>query len=117
MDREETQHDYQRALIGNFYSDEPDGSYETWHAFKQLWRGFNDEQDVSNYDDTYHFLFRYDLNDREERGFELELCFMLQRKGIYSHIYVENIQDSDMPEITKWLEGRKQYLLKLWKEI
>lgn len=113
----ETTHDYQRALVGNYYSNEPDGAYDSWQEFKDIWAGFHSPTNVEKFDDTYHFLFRYDINDREELGFQLELCFMLQRKGIYTHIYVNNIQEDDMPEITKWLKGRKAYMLQLWKEV
>lgn len=115
-----TDHDYQGAVSGNYYSNDPNYTYPSWAEFKAVWAGIRDGDDIStygNYDDTYNFLFRYDINDRGENGFELELCFLLQRKGIYSHIFVENIVDEDMPEINEWLKGRKEYLMALWEDI
>ncbi|MBS5814573.1 MAG: hypothetical protein KIC96_07720 [Enterococcus casseliflavus] len=114
---EETQHDYQGCLMGNFYSTEPSGNYDSWKKFKNTWLGFaNNDDGFTKYDDTYHFLFRYDVHKYED-NYILELCFMLQRKGIYSHIYVDVTQDDLNLEIPKWLEGRKKYLEKLWAEV
>lgn len=114
-----TNHDYQHCLVGNYFSNDVNGRYESWEEFKRVWLGFVDgDKDFEKYDDTYHFLFRYDINQYDDDPASLELCFMLQRKGIYSHIYVDNLTEEELNnEIPKWLKGRKQYLDNLWKEV
>lgn len=107
----ETNHDYAGALTGNYFSNDCNGSFDSWHKFKSIWAGFVPEQ----YDDTYNFLFRFDVK-KVARTYELELCFMLQRKGIYSHIRVKNITQEELDtEVRQWLKGRKKYMDSLWE--
>lgn len=118
----ETDHDYAGAVNGNYYSNQPNQRYSSWEAFKTLWAGMHTDEDIEQFDDTYNFVFRYDIleferDDSDETYFSLELCILLQRKGIYAHVRVDNIVQEDMPEITKWLKGRKEYAMNLWKDI
>lgn len=110
----ETNHDYQRCLVGNYYDRQCTGVYESWDEFKNNHFGFCGEE----FDDTYHFVFRYDINKQKDENYELELCIMLQRKGIYTHHYIKNItQDELDTEVSQWLKGRAEYLKQLWKEV
>lgn len=118
----ETNHDYERALMGNYYSNEPNHTYESWENFKESWYGFTSTKPpFDGYDDTYNHLFRFDLmnyaDEGEEDDYELSLCFLLPRKGIYSRIRVGNIQEDDWKEIRVWLKGRKEYQESLWTGI
>lgn len=107
----ETNHDYQGCLTGNYYDSSMTGSYESWESFKNVWAGFNN----LGYDDTYHFIFRYDIHKEEEELYVLELCVMLQRKGIYVHIWIKNITQNELnSEIFEFLKERKKYLNALW---
>ena len=114
----QTDHDYQGALCGNFYNPKDTTSFWTsWDEFKENWSGFR-EASIENYDDTYHFLFRFDIHEKEKGRYSLELCNMLQRKGIYCFIVVQNISQEELDgEIKDWLTKRKEYMLSLWKEI
>lgn len=113
----ETNHDYQNCLVGNFYDNECTGEYDSWEEFKNIHFGFKDKKTLK-FDDTYHFVFRYDINKVSNDNYTLELCMMLQRKGIYTHLYINNItKDTLNSEVKIWLKNRKKYLLNLWKEV
>lgn len=110
----ETNHDYQNCLCGNFYDSNCTGEYESWEDFKNIYLGFCSE----GFDDRYHFVFRYDITKQKDDNYYLELCIMLQRKGIYSHIYIYNIDQHTLDtEIKDWLKGRQAYINKLWSDI
>lgn len=114
----ETEHDYQGALCGNYYSNKMTGEHDSWNDFKNDWLGFfeNDPQ-FKRYDDTYHFVFRYDIH-KDHELYTLELCIMLQRKGIYVHSWIYNITEEELNgEVSLWLKGRLAYLKELWQEI
>lgn len=110
----ETNHDYQGCLCGNYYDSKCTGEFSSWEDFKNNWAGFRGEE----YDDTYHFVFRYDIHKEEDDNYTLELCVMLQRKGIYVHLYINNINQKELDsEIKKWLKSRSKYMTDLWKEV
>ena len=107
----ETNHDYQGCLCGNFYDSDMSGRFESWGDFVKTHYGFC-RQD--GFDDTYHFVFRYDIHKNDDK-YTLELCMMLQRKGIYSHLVIKNITQNELDTVVHdWLLGRKQYLDSLW---
>lgn len=109
----ETNHDYQNCLVGNHYDSNMSGTFNSWQEFKDEHYGFMGGE----FDDTYHFVFRYDIH-KDDYGYKLELCIMLQRKGIYTHLYIRNIsQDTLDTEVYKWLKGRSEYLKSLWQEV
>lgn len=110
----ETNHDYQNCLVGNFYDSNCTGVFLSWSEFKDTFAGGFKE---SNYDDTYNFVFRYDI-DKFKDMYKLELCVMLQRKGIYLHLHIYNITQEELDgEVKEWLKERSIYLEKLWKEV
>ena len=110
----ETNHDYQGCLVGNHFSSDCTGIFDNWDDFKENFAGFiNDKK----WDDTYHFVFRYDIYRKGKGIYLLELCIMLQRKGIYVHEYIYNIDQELLDgEISKWLSERQKYLNKLWMD-
>lgn len=110
----ETNHDYQNCLCGNFYDSNCTREYESWEDFKNVYLGFNSD----GFDDRYHFVFRYDITKQKDGNYYLELCIMLQRKGIYSHIYIYDIDQHTLDtEIKDWLKDRQAYINKLWNDI
>lgn len=110
----ETDHDYQNCLVGNYYDSKMSGEFHSWEDFKDTHLGFTPE----GFDDTYHFVFRYDVHKQEDGNYSLGLCMMLQRKGIYTHLYIRNIDKKTLYfEVSEWLKGRSEYLKKLWIEV
>jgi hypothetical protein len=109
----ETEHDYQGALVGNHYDRRMTGVFDSWESFKETHLGFSSK----GFDDTYHFVFRYDIY-KEDGKYQLELCMMLQRKGIYTHLWIDNIDQKTLDvEIKNWLKSRSEYMKDLWKEV
>lgn len=115
----ETKHDYQNCLCGNFYDNKMTGIIDSWEKFKNTYYAFaKDDPLFENFDDTYHFVFRYDIYKQKDEKYKLELCIMFQRKGVYSHLYIENITDEELNgEVKMWLKERLKYLKKLWAEV
>lgn len=112
-----TEHDYQGCVGSNFYDNKCNGQYDSWDDFKKHYLGFYDND---NFDDTYHFVFRYDIyiSDVKRNKYTLGLCILLQRKGIYTNIFINNINQYLLDtEIKKWLQERYKYMKSLWKEI
>lgn len=110
----ETNHDYQLCLVGNYYDSNMTGEFESWEEFKDTHYGFTS----TGFDDRYHFVFRYDIHKDSLSEYTLELCMMLQRKGIYTHLFIRNIDQKTLDtEVNEWLKGRSEYLKNLWKEV
>ena len=117
LDLVPTNHSYY-CSDSNYYVDGYDNygrcDYDSWKEFKQEWV----DTDGSLDDDLNH-LFRFDIvkeDGIEKQGFTLWLFFILQRKGIYTPVQINNITQDDMPEITAFLRARWSYLQKQWKE-
>lgn len=88
--------------------------YESWKEFKAEWVNTD-----GSLDDDLNHLFRFDIvkeDGIEKQGFTLWLFFILQRKGIYTPVQINNITQDDMPEITAFLRARWSYLQKQWEE-
>lgn len=110
----ETKHDYQNCLVGNFYDGKCTGKYDSWEEFKSTYLGFCSD----GFNDTYHYVFRYDIHKEDDNTYTLELCIMLQRKGIYTHLYIFDIDKNILgTEVKEWLKGRYDYIKNLWSEV
>lgn len=117
----ETNHDYQGCLMGNYYDNKCTGEYKSWEDFKNTHLGFYYEGNsykILCFDDRYHFVFRYDIHKQKDGLYTLELCMVLQRKGIYTHLWIYNIDHNLLNgEVKTWLECRYEYMNRLWQEV
>lgn len=110
----ETDHDYQNCLVGNYFSSDMTGIFASWNEFKETHLGFM----TSGFDDTYYFVFRYDIHKQNNGKYQLELCMMLQKIGIYTHLFIKDIDQETLDtEVYEWLKGRSSYMKELWKEV
>lgn len=110
----ETNHDYAGCVAGNYHNIKYNGSFESWDEFTKTHCHFTSD-DYNDCDDTYNFIFRYDIFKETNGVYRLELCMMLQRKGIYTHIVINNISQKLLDsEIKTWLNGRRTYIMELW---
>ena len=50
-------------------------------------------------------------------GYYAEVFMIQQRKGKFIPIYIEEVNESNLEEIIKWLTPRWDYLKLLWKPI
>lgn len=109
-----TKHDYQGCIVGNFFTNKYNYNFSSWEDFKNNFAGFT----TKDFDDTYHYIFRYDIHEEKKGFYILELCCMLQRKGIYTHLLINNISQNLLDtEIKTWLQDRVKYIKSLWKEV
>ena len=125
MNLQGTNHSYY-CSENNFYIGNSKGEnfgrseYETWEEFRDEWLG----EDGVSIDVDYNLCFRFDIIQKRDPdtddltdGFELWLFFILQRKGIYRPVLIENIYEKDMPYIEKFLKIQFEYMKNQWKEI
>lgn len=120
MKLQETNHSYY-CSDSNYYVGGYDNfgrcEHKTWDDFKSEWLLTNETLD----DDLNH-LFRFDIKENEEqlnkgiKSFQLNLYFILQRKGIYRPVIIEEIKEEDMKEIEEFLKQRWNYMKNQWKE-
>lgn len=111
-----TQHSYY-CSESNFYVDKRRNfgryDFETWNEFK---RTFGLKNCI--YDDDLNHVFRFDITENSDNPgtFGLWLFLVLQRKGIYRPIHIENITEKDVPEIQEFLRERWKYMKSQWEE-
>jgi hypothetical protein len=111
LELKETGHSYYCEL-SNYYKADVAMVFDTWKDFVHEWL-----DDGLLIDDDYNHLFRFDIKKEEKRRkFSLELFFMLHRKGAFVPILIRKIEESDMPEISEFLEKRWEYMKNQWKE-
>lgn len=118
MELKPTSHSYY-CNDGNYYSNDSLVVFQTWSEFKESW--MNDDLSI---DHDYNHCFRFDIvnkydsdTDEELEGvFSLKLYMILQRKGIFISITIEEIEDSDMMEIKKYLSDCWDYIKGQWEE-
>lgn len=98
----------------NYYSNSAHEDYETWNDFKELWIPADIE---------LNYIFRFDLYPNNKKNVEdsneylaLHLYFILQRKGKFVPVTINQIKEEDMKEITTYLQEHEEYSSNLWKE-
>jgi len=102
----------------NYLSNTVGSKYETGEEFLKDW---------GDMDIDYNLLFRWDVKVREEvykedDDFEMgtywmELFFMLQRKGHFVPVYIENVYNDDVKSILEFLTPRMNYMKNLWEPL
>lgn len=104
----QTKHDY------SCYTTTDAHIFESWEDFYDEW---NDAHDYFN------LLFRFDINQMIDENdddipneYQMELFYVLQRKGILLSVTVEHITKADLPKINKYLSSKWKYLSNMWKE-
>lgn len=109
----EIEHPYY-CNLNNYFDNGCGNTYESWADFVA---------EEGDSDPDYNLLFRFDWreadpecehwgNEREE----LQLFWMGQRKGLYRFTQV-NVTKADEPAVREWLQGRLNYLMKLWEPL
>lgn len=119
LEIKETNHSYY-CSESNYYVDGYNNfgrnNYEDFKTFLNDWC-LND----GTIDWDYNLCFRYDIHQKQTGetvdGFELWLFFILQRKGIYRPVHIENITQDDMPVLETLLKSQWEYIKAQWSEI
>lgn len=108
---------------GNYYArgdQQPTSHYKSWADFMS-------EEGDSDMD--YNLVFRWDWTIRDGKGEdvepnpdpnyrdgELQVCFMVQRKGLYRWVTIE-VCGADDEAVRSWLQGRLDHLMRCWAPI
>lgn len=123
MELKETEHNYY-CSNANYYVGNGNGenyglcTHENWTEFQEEWL-LND----GTLDDDFNHVFRFDVREKEDDEgnatgeFYLMLYFVLQRKGIFRPVRINQITKEDMPSIKDFLSGRWDYLREQWVEL
>lgn len=119
MELKETNHSYYFSE-SNYYVGGQNGEnygrsdYDTWEDFMEEWR---------THDKDMNFLVRYDIYQKEDEEenkideYRMEILYILQRKGIYRPVHINNITKNDMNEITEFLKSYWEHMKTYWVEI
>lgn len=100
----------------NFFDRDYTTEYNSWEEFIEA-------EDDS--DDDLNLVFRWDwkISNKEGEDYyepdeptthQLQLCYMLQRKGIYRAVIVD-VEEDDEEKIRKWLAPKYQKMLEIWQ--
>lgn len=95
--------------------------FEKWNDFVESedWDIKNLEDDFFQYNTVLTFNIRHKLDDNANEipgEFELWIYIFQHRWGQYKPIYIEDIKEKDMPEITAFLQKGWDFLKSQWPE-
>lgn len=118
MELRNTNHSYY-CNDANYYSNKSLVEFKTWEDFKSSW--LNEDLWI---DHDYSHCFRFDikshfdteLDEEIKDKFSLHLYMMLQRKGNFIPILINEITENDMQEIERYLTDCWKYLKNQWAE-
>lgn len=119
MSLRDAKHPYYCAESNFYHRREPDQTYESWADFVENGELFDGDRDLN-------LLFRWDWVipdpgdyevDEPVPGESLDLFFMLQRKGIFLPVTVNNVTAEDEPAIHAWLTGCWTTMRAVWSGI
>jgi predicted glutamine amidotransferase len=112
-----TNHPYY-CNLGNYYVTLADNGglieYESWTEFIQEW---------GNADIDYNLLFRFDIvdacdeDDKVTGEKDLQLFYIMQRKGDFVPVIVHDIKIEDRAEIVMYLKSHWEYMKSMWSEL
>ena len=90
----------------NYYSNEPNEEYETMEDFLDEW--FDADVD-------YNHVFRWDVSvDEDDGNVYAQVFVMLQRKGIFKPIYIENFEPESVDRFVDFIRMHEEVVKKLW---
>jgi hypothetical protein len=98
--------------LANYYSNSALLTYDNFEQFLEEW---------GDADMDYNLCFRWDVKESENDNgemlgtYKMEVFIMGQRKGKFTPIFIEQVLESDVPAIVKYLTPYAQYLKDLWK--
>lgn len=111
-----TDHHYY-CHTNNYYSNDGAMDFCCFDDFEGEWMG--DDLDID-----YNLVFRFDIKEKYDdedniiKGkFRAEIFFILQRKGIFRPVTVDNITRKEAKKIIKWLQPHWDYLKDIWSPL
>ena len=95
----------------NYYSNEAGLSYIDWESFIDDWE---------NADVEYNHVFRFDVHEKREEdtstllGYRAEIFVMLQRKGKFVPILIDEVKPENFDSMKSFLEKHYNEVVKMW---
>lgn len=107
----EVEHAYY-CNLGNYYNNGCGSYYESFEEFLEEW---------GNSDLDYNLLFRWDWKDSNNKDNEIEqdelqIFWMLQRKGNYLFSVIK-VNKEDEKKVIEFLKPRWEYMKALWNPL
>lgn len=99
-----TEHPYY-CSDSSYYNLGFDTKYDTF-------QDFHDE--MGNSDLDMNLVFRFDINEKDDGGYYMEIFMVQQRKGRFIPFFIENVSEDDFEMIKEFLDKRYQHMMKLW---
>lgn len=96
-------HDYY-ASENNFYSNDAKGVFDNWDAF---YREFG-EADID-----MNLVYRWDISEGK-RGYYMQVFIIQQRKGIYTPVFINSIEEKDVIQIIAFLKPHLEKIKAIW---
>lgn len=113
----EADHDYYGASQNYFATGSENDSYHTSH---ESWAEFLEDSGFAEASLGLNFLYRWDWQkwgeddvDDDAPREELELFFIMPRKGILSSARVQ-VTEADEPAVREWLQKHVDYMRNMW---
>lgn len=95
--------------LGNYFDRHCGSYFDSFDDFLEEW---------GDLDFDYNLLFRWDwkdsiYKDNEMKQDELQIFWLLQRKGIYQFSVIK-VNKEDEERVRKFLQPRWEYMKKIW---
>lgn len=102
------EHDYY-ASDSNYYSNDAGCKYDTWADFYE---------EFKDADIDMNLVYRWDIFEREKsKRYYMQIYIIGQRKGIYMPIYINYIDEQDVPQIKEFLKPHFEKLISIWQPL
>jgi len=98
-------HDYY-CSENNYYDSARRSDYYTFSEFYEEW--FKTDVDMN-------LCFRWDIKKIEKsKDYCMEIFIIQQRKGIFYPIFINKVEDKDVPKIIEYLKEHQKKLNQIW---
>lgn len=96
----------------NYYSNESSETFNTWNDFMNEW---------GDADEDMNMVFRWDVSlkddEKPSNGYQMNVFYMLQRKGNFYPVTINYISEADLPQILEMITKWGEYMKKVWAPV
>jgi hypothetical protein len=69
-------------------------------------------------DPWLNLCVRWDVEkDEDGTGYHLRLAILQQRKGLFMPVWVDRVEETDLPQLLSFLHRHWEYLREIWKPV
>ena len=75
-------------------------------------------KEFAAHDPWLNLCVRWDVErDEDGAGYHLRLAILQQRKGLFMPIWIDRVQETDLPPLLSFLNRHWEYLREIWKPL